>query len=164
MVDEPLPLVLLVSLVMAVGVVGTVVPFVPGLGLVAAAAVGYGLAEGFDTLGVVATIVIVAIGLAGTAVGVLVPGRAAGRTGAPRRSLVLGALGAVVGFFVVPVVGLPLGGAAGIYVGERLRSGERALAWRTTRATLVAFGLASLLQLLAGVAMVLTWLAWVLAS
>jgi hypothetical protein len=163
-VDGSLALVLLVSLVMAVGVVGTVVPLVPGLGLVAAAAVGYGLATGFGADGIVATTVIVALGLAGTAAGVLVPGRAAGRTGATRSSLALGALGAVVGFFVVPVVGLPLGGALGIYVGERLRSGEGAVAWRTTRATLLAFGLASLLQLLAGIAMVLTWVAWVLAS
>jgi hypothetical protein len=163
-VDGPVGLVLLVSLVMAVGVVGTVVPLVPGLGLVAAAAAGYGLAEGFGAAGVAAMIVIVALGLAGTAAGVVVPGRAAGRTGATRGSLLLGALGAVVGFFVVPVVGLPVGGAVGIYVGERLRSGASAVAWRTTKATLLAFGLASLLQLLAGIAMVLTWLAWVLAG
>lgn len=162
--DGQLALVLLVALVMAIGVAGTVVPLVPGLGLVAAAAVGYGLAEGFGPVGVVAMTVIVTVGVAGTAAGVVLPGRAAGRTGAPRTSVAMGAVGAVIGFFVVPVVGLPLGGAVGTYVGERLRTGDGTLAWRATVATLKAFGLASLVQLVAGMAMVLAWIGWVVAG
>lgn len=156
--------VVLVALVMALGVAGTVVPFVPGLGLVVAAAVGYGLAEGFGDVGVLAMVVIVVLALAGTAAGVVLPSRAAGHTGATRFSLVVGAVGAVIGFFVIPVVGLPLGGAAGIYLAERARSGDGGAAWRSTRATLKGFGLAALAQLAAGVAMVLTWVGWVLAS
>ena len=153
-----------VALVMAVGVVGTVVPLVPGIGLVLAAAVGYGLVEGFGTVGVVAMVVISALAVGGTVAGVVLPGRAAGRTGASRRSLVIGVVGAVAGFFVVPVVGLPLGGAAGVYLGERARTGDRTLAWRSTTATLRAFGAAALLQLAAAIAMALTWLVWVLAG
>lgn len=162
--DGSAPVVALVALVMAVGVAGTVVPLVPGLGLVVAAAVVYGLAAGFGTVGVVAMVVIVALAVAGTVAGAVLPGRAAGRTGAPRTSLAAGVLGAVIGFFVVPVVGLPLGGAAGIYLGERLRTGDGAVAWRTTRATLKAFGLAALAQVAAGIAMVVTWVAWVAAT
>lgn len=156
--------VVLVALVMAVGVAGTVVPFVPGLALVLAAAVGYGLAEGFDAVGLSATVVIVLLALVGTAAGVVLPSRAAGHTGAPRVSLAAGAAGAVIGFFAVPVVGLPVGGAAGIYLAERLRTGDRAAAWRSTRATLRGFGLAALAQLAAGIAMVLTWVGWVLLT
>ncbi len=156
--------VVLVALVMAVGVAGTVVPFVPGLGLVMAAAVGYGLAEGFGDVGLLAMVVIVMLALAGTAAGVVLPSRAAGHTGASRGSLAIGAVGAVIGFFALPVVGLPLGGAAGIYLAERLRSGDGAAAWRSTRATLTGFGLAALAQLAAGIAMVLTWVGWVLAG
>jgi uncharacterized protein YqgC (DUF456 family) len=163
-VDSAASVVALVAIVMVVGVVGTVVPLVPGLGLVLAAAVGYGLAEGFGTVGAVALSVIAALAVAGTAAGIVLPGRAAGRTGAPRRSLALGALGAVLGFFVLPVVGLPIGGAVGIYVAERLRTGDGAVAWRSTTATLKAFGLATLVQLAAGLAMVLTWAIWVLAA
>jgi uncharacterized protein len=163
-VDGSAPVVALVALVMAIGVVGTMVPLIPGLGLVVAAATGYGLAEGFGAVGVVAMVVIVALAVAGTVAGVVLPGRAAGRTGAPPTSLAVGVLGAVVGFFVVPVVGLPLGGAVGIYVGERLRTGDGTVAWRTTKATLIAFGLAALAQLAAGIAMVFTWIGWVLGA
>lgn len=157
-------MVALVALVMVVGVAGTVVPLIPGLGLVAAAALGYGLAEGFGTVGVAAMVVIVALEAAGTAAGAVLPGRAASRTGAARSSVALGALGAVLSFFVIPIVGLPLGGAAGIYVGERLRTGDGTLAWRTTRATLQAFGLAALAQVAAGTTMVLIWIGWVLGG
>lgn len=154
-------LIAVVALVMAIGVAGTVVPVVPGLGLVAAAALVYGVVEGFGAVGVVAMLLIVALGAAGTAAGVVLPGRAAVRTGATRRSLALAAAGAVVGFFVVPVVGLPLGAVVGIYVGERLRTGDGAVAWRSTIATVKAFGLAALAQIAAGIAMVLTWIVWV---
>ena len=156
--------VVIVALVMAVGVVGTVVPLVPGILLVLAAAIGYGVVEGFGTVGVVAMAVIAALAVAGTVAGVVLPGRAAGRTGASRRSLAIGALGAVVGFFVVPVLGMPLGGAAGVYLGERARTGDRTIAWRSTTATLRAFGTAALLQLAAAIAMALTWLVWALTG
>lgn len=154
----------LVALVMAAGLVGTVVPVLPGLWLVWVAGLAYGVAEGFGVAGTVAMAVMTVLAVAGTAAGVLLPRRAAGGAGASRSSLWLGALCAVVGFFVVPVVGLPLGGAAGIFVGEQLRTGDASGAWRATVATLAAFGLAALVQLGAGLLMVLAWVGWVLAD
>lgn len=155
--------VLLVAIAMAVGVAGTVVPLFPGLGLVVAAALVYGVIEGFGAVGVAAFLVIVLLGAAGTLAGVVVPQRAAGSGGAPRRSILIGAIGAVVGFFVVPILGLALGGALGIYVAERMRTGNSLAAWRTTKATLRGFGLAALAQLGAGLAMAGVWVVWVLA-
>ena len=154
----------LALVVMLVGLVGTVVPLVPGLPLVVAAAVGYGVAQGFGTAGTVAIIVIVALGVAATVAGFVLPRRAAGSAGAARSSLLLGLVGAVAGFFVVPVVGLPLGGALGIYLGERTRTGDHDQAWRATVATLKGFGLGVLVQLGAGIAMVLTWVVWVITT
>ena len=75
-----------------------------------------------------------------------------------------GALLGVVGFFVVPVIGFPIGGVLGIYVGEQLRTGDRRLAWHRTRATLVGFGFAALVQLGAGIVMVLSWVVWLLVG
>jgi uncharacterized protein len=154
----------LTAVAMAIGVAGTVLPLVPGLGLVIAAALVYGIVEGFGTTGTVAFAVIVTIGAAGIAAGFVLPHRAAGGAGAPRHSLLLGAVGAVVGFFAVPVVGLPLGGAIGIYAGERMRTQDAAAAWRTTQATLKGFGLAALTQLATGLVMVVVWVVWVIAG
>ena len=71
---------------------------------------------------------------------------------------------AIVGFFVVPIVGLPLGGVLGIFVGELIRTQDATLAWRATSATLKGFGLATLAQVAFGLAMVTVWLIWVVAA
>jgi uncharacterized protein YqgC (DUF456 family) len=150
----------LVALAMAVGVVGTLVPVLPGLALVWAAGLAYGFAEGFGTVGTAAMVVMTALAIAGQAAGWLLPKRAAAAAGAHKRSVWLGALGAVVGFFVIPVVGVAVGGLAGIYAAEWQRTRDPALAWNATRRTLVGFGLATLAQFGAALAMVATWLGW----
>jgi uncharacterized protein len=154
----------LVALAMAVGVVGTVVPLVPGLALVWGAALAYGLLEGFGTTGTAAFALITALAVAGALAGWVVPTRVAGAAGAARSSILLGAVAAVVGFFAIPVVGLVVGGVAGVYAGELQHTGSGAAAWRATRATLAGFGLAALVQLGIGLAMAATWAAWVLAT
>ena len=162
--DSSALVVTLVAFAIAVGVAGTVVPLVPGLGLVAAATLAYGIFEGFGVVGGIAFGIIVALAVAGSAAGIVLPRRAAGGAGAPRSSLLVGALGAVIGFFALPIVGLPVGGAVGIFAGELARSRDRSVAWRTTKATLKGFGAATLVQLAAGLAMAVTWVVWVVAA
>jgi uncharacterized protein YqgC (DUF456 family) len=153
-----------VGLAMAVGLVGTIVPVLPGLAIVWLAALVYGLAAGFGTAGTLSMVVITVLAVAGTLAGVLLPSRAAGTSGAGVASVRLGVLGAVVGFFAVPVVGIALGGALGIFVGERVRTRDTATAWRATVATLKGFGLGALAELAAGILMALTWVAWLAAG
>ena len=69
-----------------------------------------------------------ALAAAATVAGWVVPKRRASSAGAGRASVWLGITGAVVGFFAIPVVGLPLGGVLGIYVGEHLRTRDGAAA------------------------------------
>jgi len=154
----------LVGVASAVGLVGTIVPIVPGLALIWAGALGFGIAEGFDGPGAVLFGVITVVGLLGEVAGVVLPKRAAGSAGAGRWSLLLGVAAALAGFFLVPVVGLPLGGALGIYVGEHLRTRDPHVAWRATAATLKGFGLAAIAQFGAGLLMVVLWLGWVIAT
>jgi hypothetical protein len=136
---------------------------VPGLGLIVVATLLYGVVDGFGSTGTVAAALIVVIGIVGTVAGVVIPKRAAGAAGATRASLAVGGIGAVVGFFAIPVIGLPLGGVVGIYVSERMRTGDGAAAWRTTLATVRGFGLAALAQLAAALVMAAVWVVWVLA-
>ena len=121
-------LVPLLAVVMAVGAVGTIVPLLPGLALIWVAGLIYGLAEGFGSVGVAAFGVMTALAAGAALAGWVVPHRRASAAGASRASVWLGVLAAIVGFFVVPVVGLPLGGVLGIYVGENLRTRDPAAA------------------------------------
>src|SRR5918995_4220304 len=145
---------------MAVGAVGTIVPLVPGISLVWGAGLVYGLDQGFGAVGVAAFAVMTGLAAAGTVAGYVVPKRRATGAGASRASVWLGVAGAVVGFFVLPVVGLPIGGVLGIYVGERLRTGDTDAAWRATRATITGFGIAVLVQFTAALSMIALWLGW----
>ena len=153
-----------VALVMAIGVAGTVLPFVPGLPIVWGAALVYGLAVGFDAIGWVAFGAITAIFVVGSVVGFVLPHRRAGRAGAPRSTVLIGLVAGIIGFFVIPVIGLPLGAVAGLYAAERARTGDARTAWVATKELVVGFGLGALVQLGAGLAMVGCWVAWVVAG
>lgn len=150
--------------VMAIGLVGTVVPMMPGLALMWGAALVYGLLAGFTGAGITAFTVITVLLVGGTVLSYVVPHRAGVRGGVPRLSLRLGIAGAVVGFFVIPVLGLPIGAVAGVLAGEYQRLGDWPAAWRTTRSVVVGFVRAAVFELLAGVAILAVWIAWVVRT
>ncbi len=145
-----------VLLVMLVGLVGVVVPVLPGLLLVWGAGVVWAWAGGGVGHWAVAA-VLTALLVVATVTKYALPARSASAAGAPRRTLVIGALGAMVGFFVIPVVGLVVGGVGAVYLAERARLGADGPAWRSTRAVLVAVGVGVLVELVAGVLMVGIW-------
>lgn len=147
----------LVGLVIAVGLVGIVIPVLPGLPLSWAAVLVWALLErttiAWITLAVATTVV-----AASQIVKVAVPGRRLLDAGVPVGSIGFGAALGVVGFFVVPVVGLVLGFALGVYAAERLRIGSHATAWQSTVHVLKAIGLSILIELAAGLLLAGAWL------
>lgn len=151
----------LLGLLMLAGLVGVLVPVLPGLLLIAAAGVAWALAEpGPARWAAAATLVVLALGA--MAAGAIVPARRATAAGAPRSALVAGAVGMILGFFLVPVVGALIGFPAGIFVAERLRLRDGRAARATTIATLRGAALGIGIQLVAGVAMIAIWAAAVL--
>jgi uncharacterized protein len=148
---------LLVGLVILVGVVGVVVPLLPGTLLVAAAVVVWALEERTTTAWVCTGIALALLGV-GLIVKYAVPGRRLKDSGVPTTTLLLGAVLAIVGFFVVPVVGAFLGFVLGVYLAEVLRLGVRR-AWPATRAALTAVGLSVLIELVAALLAAAVWLA-----
>mgnify|MGYP000218041221 CR=1 FL=1 len=152
----------LVGLVMLVGLLGVIVPLLPGTALVLAAGVAWAVLVVEDgTTRWVVVGVMTAFFLAGLVLKYALPGRhLAGRL--PRRTLLLGAAGAVVGFFLLPPLGLLLGGVLGVYLAEAQRAGSSAEARRSTVQVLKAIGLGVLAELVAGVLMVAAWLLGVL--
>lgn len=155
---------LLVAVAMAVGVIGVLVPLLPGSLLVAAAALVWALAEQDTASWLVFAVMIAVLGVGAVAKYVL-PARNLAAVGAPRSTLLLGAAGAAVGFFVVPVVGLPIGGVLGVFLAElrRLR-GDRPTAWQSTWVTLKALGVGLLIELAAALLAVALWAVAVLVG
>jgi uncharacterized protein YqgC (DUF456 family) len=150
-----------IALVMAAGLVGTILPAVPGLPLIWIGALGYGMIEDFGTEGVAAMTVITLFLVAGVASKYVLAHRRARDSGAPRRSIIAGGMLGFVGFFVIPVVGFFIGAALGVLLAERRRAGDWSAAWISTKGVITAFGIGVLLEMAAGVAMIAAWVVWV---
>jgi len=153
----------LVGLAIAIGLVGVVLPILPGLLLVWAAVLVWALVEGGAlawTVFAFATILVAA----SQVMKYLLPGRRLQAAGVPTRSMVVGGVLGVIGFFVVPVVGLLLGFVLGVYVAERVRLGTHGGAWGSTVHAIKAAGLSIAIELAAGLVVAASWLAAVLAS
>lgn len=148
---------LVVAVAIAIGVVGVVVPVLPGVLLVWAAILLWST-ERHDGAGwIVLAIVTVVLG-SGLVAKYALPGRQLGRAGIPTRTTIAGAALGVIGFVVVPVIGLPLGFVLGVYLAERARLGSRALAWPSTGQALRAAGWSVLIELTTAVIMAVSWI------
>lgn len=155
--------VVLVGIAIVVGLVGVVVPALPGLLLVWGAVLVWALVERTAAAWVLlaAATALVAVS---QVVKYLVPSRRMRAAGVPTVSLAAGGLVGAVGFFLIPVVGAFLGFVLGVYLAERLRLGNHALAWSSTRHALKAAGLSILIELAAGLLIASAWLATVLLT
>jgi uncharacterized protein YqgC (DUF456 family) len=109
--------IVLVALAIAVGLVGIVVPLLPGALLVLAAIAVWAVVEhtlvSWVTLGIVTAL----IG-ASTVIKYLWPARRMRQADVGRWSLFTGAVFGIVGFFVIPVLGLVIGFVLGVYLAE----------------------------------------------
>ncbi len=121
----------LVALAIAVGLVGIIVPILPG-GILVIAAIGvWAFIEG----GVVAWVtfgVAAAAFLAAQVVKYAWPARRMRQAEVRTSVLVVGAIAGIVGFFVIPVIGLLIGFVIGVFAAEVALRPDLAKAWRST--------------------------------
>ena len=113
----------LVFVACIVGIIGTILPILPGHLLIGSAIAIWAIVErSWVSTGVAAA----AIGvlLIGSVLTYLIPGKRMNEAGVPGTTLLIGSVAGIVGMFVVPVVGLPLFFILGVYLTEviRLRS------------------------------------------
>ncbi|MCJ1680134.1 DUF456 domain-containing protein [Streptomyces sp. APSN-46.1] len=159
-----LPQLLLVGLVLLLGVVGVMVPGVPGTWLVWAGLLWWALHERSSlawTVLVSATALLLVVQVVKW---LLPPRRLRGVVGATRRMAVYAGAGALVGFVALPVVGAVPGFVGGIYLCERLRLGTRGEAWASTRAVMRAVGTSVLVELFACLLVTSAWVGAVAAG
>ncbi len=151
-----------VAVAIVVGIAGVVIPGLPGSLLVGVAILVWAIATGGVTAWIVFAVA-VALLVGGVAVKYAVPGRRMKAEGIPTLTLLLGGLGAVAGFFAIPVVGVPIGFVAGIYGAELQRVGSEQ-AWPSTKAALRAVGVSMLIELTACTLAAAAWAAGVILT
>lgn len=122
---------ILTAVAIAVGLAGILVPLLPGTLLVYAAIAVWAVIErttvGWAVLGVVT--VLLGIGMAVKYLWPVKRMRAADVSG---RTLAVGGVLGVVGFFVIPVLGLLVGFVSGVFLAELVGRRDRRRAWAST--------------------------------
>ena len=154
---------IVVGLIMLVGLIGIAIPVLPGLLLVWAAVLLWA-SETQTTASWVVLAVATTLALSGFLLQYVLPGQRLRTAGVTTSTTVAGAALAVVGFFVIPVVGAFLGFALGVYLVERIKLGTRAAAWPSTKHALKAIGLSVGIELLTGLAIAGTWVIGVVTT
>jgi uncharacterized protein YqgC (DUF456 family) len=109
----------LVGLLMVAGLIGAVVPLVPGTPLIFAGAVVHAVAHDFTPIGAGRLAILAALALAGWAAEHVAGALGARRAGGSRAAIVGAVLGTLVGLAFAPL-GLLLGPIAGAIAGELL--------------------------------------------
>ena len=148
----------LVGVAIFVGVIGIVVPVLPGALLSWAAILVWALEEQSSTGWIVLAIATVLIG-ASQVIKYVVPERRMRDAGIPQHSSLIGVLFAIAGFFLIPVVGMFIGFPLGVFISERFRLRANGPAWASTKQALKATGLSMLIELAGTLLAAGVWLA-----
>lgn len=151
----------LTALAMVVGLFGTLVPILPGLMLIWGLTVLYGFLIGeFGTIGIAIVIFQTVIVIVSVAKGFVVPKKASDAYGTSGAAQIAALIGAIIGFFAIPVVGLPVGALAGVLAVEYTKHKTFAAAWQATKGVLVGFGINGLIDFVLGWVMIGAWAIW----
>jgi len=139
-------------------------PILPGLVIIWAAALGYGLASGFSTLGWVIFAILTVLMIAGTVIDNIMMGKSAHKEGAPWWAVMLALLAAIVGSFVIPIpiIGGILAALVTLFVIEYIRNKDWRKALASLKGMAIGWGWAFLIRLIIGLVMIGLWLVWAL--
>jgi uncharacterized protein YqgC (DUF456 family) len=155
---------LIAGVVIAAGVLGVILPVIPGLLLSWGGVLLWAvLTDAPATVRWAVLAVATVIAATGMIVKFLWPGRKLKDAGVPTTSLLAGGVLGLIGFFVVPVVGLVLGFLLGVWAAEAGRLG-RDQAWPSTRRALAAVGLSMLVEFAAALAIAVVWVMGLIVS
>ena len=133
------------GILLAVAVFGTIYPLLPGspVALVTLIAWGWvlGSAASWTAAGIGALFVCV-----GWSASAVLTGRKLKKQSIPKGSILVAALAGIVGMFVIPVAGLFLGFAGGLFLSEYVRLSDSRTAGRSSIETLKAMGMGMLIE------------------
>ncbi len=146
----------LAGIAVVIGLIGIVLVFLPGL-LLQVAAVTLWALEDSSVVGWIVLGMTVALAVGATILKYMFPQRRLKQEGVPGWILLVAVVVAILGFFLVPVVGAPLGFILAIYVFERVRRGPTR-AWPSTKTALKAVVTSTGIELSGGFLILLVFL------
>ena len=138
---------ILLGVAVVLGIIGTIFPILPGSLFVAGGAIGYALWAQQTPITVAAVVALIVL-VVGVGLKYLVPARAISGE-VDNLALFIGGLLGLIGFFVIPIVGLLIGFVLGVVLVELLRTRSLQQAIPATKSALTAAGISILVELVA---------------
>lgn len=148
--------------VMLFGLLGLLIPILPGLLIIWAASLGYGLYAGFGVSGWIIFALQTVLMLVGSFVDNILMGGRAYKEGAAWWSILLALVAALIGQFVVPlpIIGGVLLAILVLFLTEWLRRRNPKEGWKAVRGLLTGCGWAVGIRFIIGVVMIGLWMLW----
>ena len=125
---------------MVIGVLGTVLPVVPGPMLVWLSALLWAWGDGFHVVGWPTLLILLLLALAAEVSDVVLAGMGAKKGGASWQSMVAAGVAAIIGLLIFNVVGAVIGAFLGLLFWEaRRHGGEWRQAWNASRSFILGY-------------------------
>ncbi|MDO5661310.1 MAG: DUF456 domain-containing protein [Brachybacterium sp.] len=137
---------IVVAVAFAVGLVGIVVPIIPGSITIVVATLIWAIVLGSWSAWVAFGIILL-FSAAGMTCSYVLTGRRLREHQVPYWPIIVGIICGIVGIFVIPFLGLFIGFLIGLYVSEWSRRGDMKLAWESSWVAMKALGIGLILEL-----------------
>jgi hypothetical protein len=145
---------------MLFGLFGLVIPVIPGLVIIWVAALGYGIAAGFGTLGWIMFAIISLLMVAGSVIDNVLMGTQARQSGASWVSIAAALVFGIAGNFVLPVIGGLIAALLALFVAEWIRRKNWRESLKSVRGMAWGCGWAFVIRFIMGVVMIGLWMIW----
>jgi uncharacterized protein YqgC (DUF456 family) len=149
-----IPVLGLALLVMLVGLIGTVLPMLPGTILILLGAFLYAVVDGFQVVGWPTLVVLGLLTLLATTADIWASSAGAKLSGASGWSIVTGLIGGLIGLVVLSLPGAIIGAVAGVLLTEIIRLGDWQKALKAGSGWLIGWAISAVVQLGIGLIMV----------
>lgn len=140
--------------VMFIGLLGVLLPLIPGVGLIWITALIYAIAEGFQNVDPITMVVLSLIAIPGITADIWVSSLGAKVGGASFWSIVASLLGGVIGFLLFSLPGALIGSLVGLVVVELFRAKDWRQALKASGGWVVGRLVSTAVQLVVGVIMI----------
>jgi uncharacterized protein len=145
---------------MLFGLLLLLIPILPGLVIIWAAALGYGIITGFTTLGWVMFAIMTVLMIVGSLVDNVLMGTSAHKEGAPWWVVFVTLLAAIGGNFLLPIIGGILVALLVLFLLQWARLKEPRKALASMKGLLLGCGWSVAIRFIMGMVMIGLWMIW----
>jgi uncharacterized protein YqgC (DUF456 family) len=149
------------SVFILVGFLGLILPIYPGIVIIWLAALGYGIATGFNTIGIIVFVILTLLMVVGSLIDNVLMTALTHKTGASWWSIILALIAGLIGTFAFPPIGGLIAAPLMLYLLEWRRLQDSQQAFQSLKGLVTGWGLSYVARLGIGLVMVMLWGIWV---